>query len=210
MRLFIISGQVEKTRFLLFRHFAPKERNEDYRYFGARSKSRNFFSSFFFRYLVYKVSPQNNEKTQNCVFSSSPRNNEETKLISSYLLFVTKSKRRKDAILRLFVISSFRSEITKDEDNDISGSIISLFCVVLSLFRYFAVKRRRRKGEDYRYFGTKRRNNEMVQISLHIMASQCGQKSVFSNIWKWISNIWNSFSNIWKSFSNIWNSFSNI
>ena len=29
-----------------------------------------------------------------------------------------------------------------------------------------------------------------------IMASQCGQKSLFSNVWNSFSNIWNSFSNI--------------
>ena len=43
----------------------------------------------------------------------------------------------------------------------------------------------------------------MLVTKWTFMASQCGQKSVFSNIWNSFSNIQNSFSNIWNSFSNI-------
>ena len=39
------------------------------------------------------------------------------------------------------------------------------------------------------------------------MASQCGQKSVFSHIWNSFSNIWNSFSNIWNYFQILENNF---
>ena len=46
---------------------------------------------------------------------------------------------------------------------------VSLYREVLSLYRYFAVQRRRRKDEDYRYFAATTLNNEMLQISHHII-----------------------------------------
>ena len=122
-RLSLFWGEVEKTSFRLF-----IISSFHYFVFSPRKKKRRWSLSLF-RGEVEKTKRRKIASFRPFVISTSPRNKEKTKIIVISW--------RKDDKLRA------KNSGAKYFAALISTSFISLFRVVLSLFRYFAAQRRR-------------------------------------------------------------------